>query len=443
MNKEKTGQISIGNMESSGNTVIKGSGNTVQNFNLPPKDDRESKGHRRFNTKIAICALLFTAIIALYPVARDFGWITPDLRNVARFEPQLPGRKDTPSPPKFDDDTTRKAQQMLSDKAKGKTVSDNNIRWSKAIVAHNQSDWTEALPLWQDILRDNPDNRKALVSAIVAANALANAKPAGPEKTTLLDIVITYSKNLFEMPKAESEERAGAASNLIYAYSQTDNLDEARKIYEAMGSLGDSETIKESRTTAGCILIDAYCKIGKPDTVWQIYDDMRELGDSEIIKELRAQAASNLIDAYRKTGKLDTARQIYDGMRELGDSEIIKELRAQAGFLLICEYICGYSASRFANSRTINTKNISEARAIFEVMPNSDSESVQKWRAMSAVELVATYLVAAKNLPAAREIFHFMPVLGNSEVIKYRKRAADYIKKFEQTGHLEVLDSTE
>jgi len=203
---------------------------------------------------------------------------------------------------KYDDSTTRQAEQIREAEAQREKVFYQNILWSKAILAYVENKWADALPLWQVILQDEPDNPKALFSAAMAAQCLADETTEDAETTALLNTAISYYNKLWTMPQAEAELRAQAGLNLIFAYNDTEKLDAAQKIYDDMPSLGDAEAIIECRAGAAKYLILAYIDDEKLDAAQDIYDAMFELGDSAVVKEHR-DAAGDSIKLSKEEGR--------------------------------------------------------------------------------------------------------------------------------------------
>ena len=66
-------------------------------------------------------------------------------------------------------------------------------------------------------------------------------------------------------------------------------------------------------------LIFNYGDAGQLPEARDIFDAMSSLGDSEEIRLLRAKASFNLINAYGDAGQLTEARDIFDAMSSLGD----------------------------------------------------------------------------------------------------------------------------
>lgn len=313
-------------------------------------------------------------------------------------------------------DSIRNAERTLESLAQGKKLTNQDVLWSKAIVAaYKNSNWVEALPLWQAILGNEPDNPKALFSAALVADYLAATKPTGLERTALFNSAVSYYSKLFAMPHAEAGLRAIAAVHLVVIHGKAGELVAARKIFEAMASLGNTEGIKEQRAMAAANLIVMYSNPAKPDleAVRAVFATMASLSDAETAKnQWRTMAAMNVIAAHGDAGQID--------------AEILTTQRAKAAANLVKTYI--------------DFGKLEAARAIFDaILSLGNAEIVTEQRATAAANLINTYIQAGK-LNTARDIFYAMPSPYQGETAKreYAKAAISLINSYRQTWELDA-----
>jgi len=317
----------------------------------------------------------YTYIINLFHNDRTNEVIIKELEKIAKLqevndEAAPSGESGLDRYPKYDDNSIGTAEQMLAAKEQGKAISDKNIRWSKAVIAHNKGNWAEALPLWQRILSDDSDNLNALFCAALATYRLANTKPEGPERTKLFNDVLPYYKKLFGKGFQVASGLYSAASvDLISTLTEAGMLDLARNILDASLDSDGSEAMKGHLALAALHLMKAYIKDQKLSEAQNVFNTMIKLSNTAEIKEWFARAANDLIYEYLKNfDKIAEARNVFDNMLKLGDTEIIKEQCAMAAMNFITVYCYN------------NVKKFSEARNIFGIMHGlGSSPAVKVW----------------------------------------------------------------
>jgi tetratricopeptide (TPR) repeat protein len=238
--------------------------------------------------------------------------------------------------------------------------------------------------------------------------------------------------------------RAMVSSALVFCYCNTENLNEAQKIFDAMQALGKSEQILLACAETATCLIQFYGKVGNLVKAQAVFDAMPPWAASRELRLIRAEASATMVYAYGVIGQrvqrgpepgnepdVPKAQAIFDAMQTLGNTPDIIQFRAEASLWLVVAY------GRLG-------KDVARARACFDSLADfSDTDKIRLLRARASVAMIEAYgckgrlnaWIALDTIPISaygedeplsksRAIYEAMPALGDSEAFRVLRAEA-------------------
>ena len=177
----------------------------------------------------------------------------------------------------------------------------------------------------------------------------------------------------------------------------------ARRVFDAMGRLGEGGAFPGERARAAVALVRAYCEAGQADEASTIFMGMRALGESARIRASIGEAAACLIEGLSRVGELVRARVLFEGSLAFEEGEPFQLLRARA----LVGLINGYGKAGV----------LAEARRLYGNLASfGDSPALLAQRAKASVNLIVLY-ARAGHVSEACEMFEGMKVLGDSPAV--------------------------
>ncbi|MDR2869548.1 MAG: hypothetical protein LBV04_03775, partial [Deferribacteraceae bacterium] len=177
------------------------------------------------------------------------------------------------------------------------------------------------------------------MSSLIARRAYYSEKPR-----TTADLLCAYyyagdlaSANELYSSMPDSPEKSKIAYHVIGNFTDSDNFDFARELFDSMPISGttdeSTELIAETKRDTAWLLMSSYCIAGNIAAACAMYDSMPY---SDEFAEIKGETAHLLIGQYADTSMIESARALYDSMPE--DSASLILAKANATSALISAY---------------------------------------------------------------------------------------------------------